>query len=203
MSLVLDSSITQIFTKSGTEITKVVRKSDGAVLWEKITAYYAYQNGVANTAKGITNPTLTYSVVKGGSFVTQPYIEVYKDGICTRAQVKANKGSDGQEWHMTTPNLPTNGQTTVKIDLVQGDDNTSGTGGCTNYVIVYGVSSGGTETELYNNPFNGVNYPMEVTLDVSSYANIKVVIKVITGATAGVALNRTPYQGIKNVYFYS
>lgn len=34
MALALDSSIEQIFGKSGLEITKVVRKSDGLVLWE-------------------------------------------------------------------------------------------------------------------------------------------------------------------------
>ena len=40
MSLTLDSSITKIVTKSGIEITKVVRKSDGAVLWQACTPYY-------------------------------------------------------------------------------------------------------------------------------------------------------------------
>ena len=36
MALRLDDSITQIFCASGMEITKVVRKSDGVTLWEKI-----------------------------------------------------------------------------------------------------------------------------------------------------------------------
>ena len=38
MAFVLDSSIEQILCKSGLEITKVVRKSDGLVLWEAYTA---------------------------------------------------------------------------------------------------------------------------------------------------------------------
>ena len=40
MGLTLDSSIKKIVTKSGTNITKVVRKSDGAVLWQACTPYY-------------------------------------------------------------------------------------------------------------------------------------------------------------------
>ena len=55
MALKLNSSITKIVTKSGTEITKVVRKSDGAVLWTKARPYYV--DIPSNPLTDITNPT--------------------------------------------------------------------------------------------------------------------------------------------------
>ena len=206
MSLKLDRSITQIFTKSGTEIVKVVAKSNGAVLWEKISAYYAYQNGVANTSSGVANPTITEKDAKNGEFETSPYIGLYKNAICMRASYSANNTNHAPVYAMTTPILPTNGQKNVSIDCIEGHDSWGG-GSSTASIIVYGVSSNGSDTELYNVPMvtGYASYPTSITLDISSYESIKITLRRVTSAsTSGYTnLSATSYDGIQNVYFYS
>lgn len=56
MSLVLDSSITQILCKSGIEITKVVRKSDGAILWELLPIGTTYDFTYTGNIQTFTAP---------------------------------------------------------------------------------------------------------------------------------------------------
>lgn len=206
MSITLDSSITQIFTKSGTEILKVVAKSTGAVLWEKFSAYYAYQNGVANSGSGVTNPTITEKDAKNGKFETNPYIELYKDAICMRAEYSSKDTIHSPVYAMTTPNLSTKGQKNVSIECIEGHDYSDG-GSSTAWLIVYGIASNGAETELHNlQMITGYDsFPTSLTLDVSSYESIRITLRRVTASniTGFTELSAKSYDGIRNVYFHS
>lgn len=72
MSLVLDNNIAQILCKSGIEITKVVRKSDGVVLWELLPVGTVYDFAYTGNIQTFTAPaTGTYFLevwgAQGGS----------------------------------------------------------------------------------------------------------------------------------------
>lgn len=101
MALTLDSSITRIVTKSGTEITKVIRKSDGAVLWPLSTPYYV--DIPSNPLTDTTNPT------------NHEYTVTIRDGyyyLCAKKNPDANHIGVAEG----TVSLPTQGCNKVSIN---------------------------------------------------------------------------------------
>ena len=102
MSLTLDSSITQIFTKSGMEILKVVAKSNGAVLWEKkaaSTPYYVV----------FTDYPLTITESRG----TVATAETLSSGYRLRTKKHPDQNQFGQV--IASVSLPTQGCSKVDV----------------------------------------------------------------------------------------
>lgn len=116
MSLVLDSNIGTIFTKSGIEITKVIRKSDGAVLWEVFPVGTAYDFAYTGGIQTLTAPaTGTYKLevwgAQGGGVRSYDYggNGGYSQGMVqlTAGQkiyiVVGGKGATAQSAYISTP----------------------------------------------------------------------------------------------------
>lgn len=203
MGLKIDSSITGVIGKSGLNITKIIRKSDGALLWP--IEYYAYQNGIVNPAMGIINPWINTNNVRNGRYATDPYLEIYDSAFCVRASVRADEQEDGPIVGITTPNLPTNGLTNVTIEARSGFISDVGGVG-TAFMKLYGISADGIEISLYDNWMIDDTdyyeaYPRSITYNISAYPYIRVEVGFNTsGGSSG--LNKNLFVGIKNVRFY-
>ena len=96
-----------------------------------------------------------------------------------------------------SPKLPVNGNTTLAVDYVMGY--TDGSGILTPEFKIYGVSSSGAETLLYNVS----TYSGSKTLTVSSYSYIILQFTMNASYGSNGCNGRQVWSGAKNARFYS
>lgn len=168
MSLTLNSSIKKIVTKSGTEITKVVRKSDGAVLWKKSAPYYAIQNGsLVNCPNAVTEQQGGHSNRSG--VITLQTTTVYGAYGHTNSSDNYN-----DYWGAYTGNLSTEGCAKLSFTFATFETTVSAE------VRDYWVYGDGVEIkhETISSVTAYQEYIASRTVDVSNYSTVAVRVRV-------------------------
>lgn len=163
-------------------------------------AYYAYQNGYANTSMGINNPTFYVWDQRNGSFREGPVIQIDFNAIGFMALITCESGKDGPRAGITTNLLPTNGLSNAHIEIVSRGYHDHGGIGTATYRI-HGITTAGADVMIREHMYgyydnNGVH-----DLDVSGYTHIMVYL-LYESAGGSSGLNKKIFFGIKEVRFY-
>lgn len=166
MSLTLDSSIKQILTASGTEITKVVT-SNGTVLWKKSSPYYAIQSGaivycpnaVAEQQGGHSN--------RSGNIIVNGISFYGSYGHAT------TNDSYNDYWGAYTGNLSTEGCSKLSFTLAMHEQSSGAE------VRAYWVYGDGVEIKNETiSSFTSQDWSATYTVDVSNYSTVAVRVRV-------------------------
>lgn len=181
---------------AGTSITLAENTTMYAV-WET-SAYYAYQNGVANASMGITDPTIYLAEIKGdGGDMHDLAIVKYDNAIGVIAHIYCDEEEPwGPTFGAQTPDIPTNGLPNVSISMHSANPISFG-GEVTYYTQLYGINAGGGQTLLVDNMASLING----SFNVSGYKYIKVRMWVESGGGHS-GLDSKDFIGIKDMRFF-
>ena len=179
------SALTNIKTKSGTQIDKVVTKS-GKVLWTRSTPYYAIQGG---KLKNCPNASAWY----GGYLAAQKGECSYSGYNFYGGNSHVGGGDDiTHSWGADTGNMDTKGCAKLRVKPHVYTSDYPGDRNAT--LTIYG---NGSVVATYTIAWNA-NSNTEKTIDISAYTTARVHINVVVYEESG----GYPSCGLVDVQFH-
>lgn len=160
-------------------------------------SYYAYQNGVSNTAMGIGNPYFYVTNAQNGRYYATPTIESAFNAIGFIADVYCDANKSGPKTGICTGWMPTNGLSTLHTEIIHHSYTDRGGIG-TPYYEIHGLNAAGADTTLWSGMWGYNDTGGVLNLDVLGYTHICIYLYYDTaGGSSG--LNKKIFFGIKEV----
>ena len=160
-------------------------------------SYYAYQNGVANTTMGISNPYFYMKDAQEGLY-SETAIKSDFNAVGFTANVSCDTDKNGPRIGISTGWISTNGLSNLHADIIfHFYSNARGIG--TPYYEIHGLNTSGVDVTLKDEMvFNYANATID--LNISEYTSISILLKFISGGGSS-GLSKSIFFGIQNMSF--
>lgn len=163
-------------------------------------SYYAYQNGVTNTAMGISNPYFYVTNAQNGRYYATPTIESAFNAIGFIADVYCDANKSGPITGICTGWIPTNGLSTLHTEIIHHNYTDRGGIG-TPYYEIHGLNAAGADTTLWSGMWGYNDTGGVLNRDIIGYTHICIYLHYDTaGGSSG--LNKKIFFGIKEIRLY-